>query len=315
MCTLEWRHRSISVLQRSCECEKWLALDVIGTFGLITGTFSIDEHPIYVYAVDGNYIEPQLVDAIPVTNGDRYSILVKMTKPGDYAIRMASTAAVQLIAASAILSHRQEEVAPLDRPSRPYIGDNGLSLTTEVVVFFSEKDMKAFPPSPIAQKADQTFKLHMRVAGQSYNWAPNSTVYPLAFDNKAPVLFHPDPTEMDNVTISTRNNTWVDLIFVTDSFPMPPHPIHKHGNKMWLLGTGNGPFKWDTVAEAAKEIPGNFNFVDPPQRDAFATLQATGRDQRGWLFDTMSRIRGVVPALPHSESFDRRDEHGYSGWR
>ena len=43
---------------------------------------------------------------------------------------------------------------------------------------------------------------------------------------------------------------------------------------MYLLGQGDGLFKWDSVAEAAKEIPSSFNFVDPPRRDGFTTPAA-----------------------------------------
>ncbi len=50
--------------------------------------------------------------------------------------------------------------------------------------------------------------------------------------------------------------------------PQPSHPIHKHGNKMWLIGSGQGTFRWSSVEEA------NFNLVDPPRRDGFATLDA-----------------------------------------
>lgn len=52
---------------------KWVALDLIGVMGLLTVNMAIDGLPMWVYAVDGSYIEPQLVNAITVTNGDRYS--------------------------------------------------------------------------------------------------------------------------------------------------------------------------------------------------------------------------------------------------
>ena len=263
----------ISVKRSSCDTEKWLALDLIGAYGLLMTAFSIDEHPMYVYAVDGAYIEPQLVDAIVVANGDRYSILVEMTTPGDYTIRTASLAAAQLLSGYATLSYRADGKAPLNRTSIPYLNDAGVNITDNVV-FFSQPAMKAYPPAPVAQSADLTFKMHLRVDGNSYNWALNSTIYPTALDNETPILFKPDPYEMNNVTITTLNNTWIDLIFVTDTFPMPPHPIHKHGNKMWLIGEGNGVFTWSTVAEAIQAIPESFNLVDPPLRDTLATPQA-----------------------------------------
>jgi FtsP/CotA-like multicopper oxidase with cupredoxin domain len=57
---------------------KWLALDIISAAGVATLAFSIDEHPMWVYAVDAHYIEPLKVDALTVANGDRYSIFVQL---------------------------------------------------------------------------------------------------------------------------------------------------------------------------------------------------------------------------------------------
>ncbi|KAL3961140.1 hypothetical protein ACCO45_006257 [Purpureocillium lilacinum] len=264
----------IKVSKASNAKETWVAFDLIGTFGLITGAFSIDEHPMYIYAVDGSYIEPQEVEAVVLTNGDRYSVMVKLDKPGDFTMRMASLTMPQMFTGFATLSYRDPKgPSPPSKPSVGYINDIGANTTADVR-FFSQAAMKAFPPAPIAQTADQTVKVAMRVAGQSYNWALNETIYPMGLDNDTPLLFDPQPERHNNVTITTRNGTWVDVIFQAVAFPMPPHPIHKHGNKMYLLGQGDGLFKWDSVAEAAKEIPSSFNFVDPPRRDGFTTPAA-----------------------------------------
>jgi FtsP/CotA-like multicopper oxidase with cupredoxin domain len=286
----------IHVTKMPGEGEKWIALDVIGTFGLLTVSFSIDGLPMHVYAVDGEYIEPQLVQAITVTNGDRFSVLVRLTdaQPGDYPIRIASVAAIQLIAGSATLSYHVEEGDVAQNTSTPtrYIQDNGLP-TSPSVTFFNQTAQRQFnPPEPFSPApADQTFVLHMKTAGNSYSWALNSTSIPASVtqeDHSTPsspdvILFSPQPNIHNNVTITTQNNTWVDLIFVTAVAPQPPHPIHKHGNKMWLLGAGTGEWTWSSVAEAAKELPeGTFNLVDPPRRDSFATLPALAPGQPTW---------------------------------
>lgn len=256
----------------------WVAIDVITTFGLMTGSFSIDEHPMFVYAVDGAYIEPQLVEAITVTNGDRYSVMVKLDKPGDYTVRFASTTTAQMLTGYGTLSYTTEggatTVSKNQTDSVPYINDVGVN-TTASVRFFDQAAMRSYPPDFVSPVADQTFKLAMRVAGASYNWALNSTIYPMQLDNETPLLFHPHPNEHNNVTISTRNGTWVDLIFMAVTFPMPPHPIHKHGNKMWLIGQGDGAFNYSSVAEAMVAMPDAFNLVNPPKRDGLATPVAT----------------------------------------
>lgn len=264
----------IEIKKSTCSHETWVAFDLIATFGLHTAVLSIDETPMYVYAVDGSYIEPQLVDAIPATNGDRYSVLLKLDKPGDYTIRVASLIDVQILAGAATLRFRDGDADPPSDVSLPYINEAGVN-TSASVRFFDQALMKSFPPDRISETADQTIKLAIRTAGRSYLWALNETSYPQQLEDARPLLFAPPNLDLhNNVTISTRNDTWVDIVFEDVVFPMPPHPIHKHGNKMWRIGAGDGRFNYSTVAEALQHIPEKFNLVDPPKRDSFATLPA-----------------------------------------
>jgi FtsP/CotA-like multicopper oxidase with cupredoxin domain len=252
----------------------WASFDLIGAFGVITAAFSIDGYSMYIYAVDGNYITPQPVEAVQLANGDRYSIMIKLDKPGDYTMRTASLTMPKMFTGLATISYRDKTTsAPLVTNATSFLNDVGRN-TSASVRFFDQSKMKAFPPRPIAQYANQTFKLAMRQVGTSYDWALNNTVYPMSLDDQAPLLFQPSPGRYNNVTITTLNNTWVDIIFQAVDYPMPPHPIHKHSNKMFLLGQGFGTFPWNTVAEAAQVNPSFFNFVDPPRRDGFVTPPA-----------------------------------------
>lgn len=254
---------------------EWIALDLIGAAAFMTAGVSIDEHDMWVYAVDGSYIEPQKVQAIHMTNGDRLSVLVKTHKAGDFKIRCNAVTAPQMLNGHAIL-----RVKGLDSPhsgeSKPFLNIDGFPISSKVVMFDEDK-ARPFPPEPIAQKADVMHKLNMKVAGASYLWALNNTrLDPSTVALNTPMLFQgPDASIRDNVTITTLNNTWVDLIFYTATNPLPPHPIHKHGNKMFKIGSGVGQFKWESVAEAIKEIPDQFNLVDPPRRDGFMSIFAT----------------------------------------
>ncbi|KIH94431.1 laccase TilA [Sporothrix brasiliensis 5110] len=271
---------------RSASSETWTAFDVIGAFGLLTGMFAIDGHALWLYAVDGSYIEPMRVDAIPVTNGARYSVLVPVAAAdGNYTIRFASTTGAQSITGFANMVVRAEDEntsvrvpARSEMPTAPVINDVGTN-TSSSVVFFKQADMLAFPPdddvrtSPAA--ANRTYTLGIRVAGASYSWALNHTAYPMQLDSDTPLLFQPAPAGRDNVTLTTRAGEWIDLVFQELSFPMPPHPIHKHGNKMWLIGTGDGIFPYSSVAEALQHIPQQFNMDTPPKRDTLLTPAAT----------------------------------------
>ncbi len=279
--------------------ETWAAFNVVGTFGFITAMFSIDEHPMWVYAVDGDYVTPQKVEGIVVANGDRYSVLVRLETAGDYRIRVAAVSAPQILSGEASSRTRRADSrsrAPLPPPStptsRPYIDDAGVNTTTDVT-FFSQDDARPFPAVAVSPTADATFILHMRIDGASYRWALNdSLLRPTDYDTATPILFAPRPADAaDNVTISTRNGTWVDLVFVAAVFPMPPHPLHKHGGKVFVLGAGTGNFTWDSVEQAARDVPESFNLVDPPRRDGFATPRPPWRRPPGWRCATTPRTR------------------------
>jgi FtsP/CotA-like multicopper oxidase with cupredoxin domain len=248
-------------------------LTIIGSLNFITAMVSIDEHDMFVYAMDGSYIKPQKVQALVLTNGDRYSILVKIKKTGKFNIRANAVSAPQVLIGHAVMDVQGREKC--NEESQPYISITGVPLSKNVTVF--NQDIAApFPPQPIAQKADILYKLNMKLDGASYLWALNSTrLMPAALDAKeTPVLFGKPEAIHDNTTISTRNGTWIDLILFASEPPMPPHPIHKHNNKMFQIGGGDGEFPWSSVEEAVKERPELFNLVNPPRRDTFASREA-----------------------------------------
>jgi FtsP/CotA-like multicopper oxidase with cupredoxin domain len=265
----------IAVTKTKAEKEKWVAIDVISSSGLLAFAFSIDSLPIWVYAVDGEFIVPQKVHALPVSNGDRYSILVKLEEAGDYPIRVASTQNTQLIAATATLKFRviDSAVAPKTSGFAPWIRDNGLPLNGTIV--YSVATQKQFEPKTPG-KASSTYKLKMRTGKASWQWALNNDGFAAETSDhgsKGVALFNA-PVAANDLTISTKKNEWIDFIFVTATKPTPPHPIHKHGNKMFLLGSGVGDFPYATVEEAIAAGL-KINTVDPPRRDAVVTPQAS----------------------------------------
>jgi FtsP/CotA-like multicopper oxidase with cupredoxin domain len=257
---------------------KWIALDVISTAGIDSFTFSIDEHPLWVYAVDGHYIEPLKVDALNIYNGDRYSVFVKLDKaPTNYGIRLASNALAQLIDTTAVLAYGLNSTGDDAYPvnSTPSTNRAGLGASPNVT-FFNQTQMVSSPPQfpQPPPEVDQTFILTLDTVAKSYIWALNDTIFDHAIDNTNPPLLYQQPNANNpggNITITTKNNTWVDLIFTVVSLGQPPHPIHKHSNKGFIIGQGEGAFNWTTVAEAAAAIPQNFNLVTPPLRDGFVT--------------------------------------------
>ncbi|KAF2203597.1 Cupredoxin [Delitschia confertaspora ATCC 74209] len=255
--------------------KKWLAFDVISAAGIEYFAFSIDQHPMWVYAVDGHYIEPMLVQALEVSNGERYSVFIKLDQPAaNYGIRVASIGLTQLIDTTAILAYEGGE----EDISNPYTDQAG-GKTSDDVTFFDTKAMLSYPPqfpSP-PPEVDQTFILQLGITGATYLWALNNTGFDANIDRESTPWLDQDPEHLsdDSLVIKTKNNTWVDIIFQTTSPNQPPHPIHKHANKWFLIGEGEGDFTWNSVQEAMEEIPDKFNLDNPPYRDGFQTLTSS----------------------------------------
>jgi FtsP/CotA-like multicopper oxidase with cupredoxin domain len=261
-----------------------MSFDIISAAGIDTFAFSIDEHPMWVYAVDGHYIEPLKVDVLTVANGDRYSVFVEVGKEGNYGIRVASVSLTQLIDTTAILSYEKDQnythymnTTSSDHiTSTPHILRNGRPASPNVTVF-DQGQMVSFPPEypTTAPEIAQTIFLTMGSVGNSYIWALNSTPFMHStLDDTSPPLLYDSPSHLNpggNVTITTQNNTWIDLVFLNPLLSQPPHPIHKHANPAFILGAGEGDWTWSTVAEAAEAVPENFNLVTPPYRDGFVT--------------------------------------------
>ncbi|KEY70202.1 hypothetical protein S7711_03421 [Stachybotrys chartarum IBT 7711] len=259
--------------------ERWVAIDLIAGMNFIRSAASIDEHDMWVYAMDGSYIEPQRVQAIRMASGERYSVLVKTDEPGDFRIRVNSVSVPQMLTGYALLSvdgpSKRQDGAGNDDESGAFIDIVGTP-AQEDVEFFDQTHAAPFPPQEIPQSADELYIVNMRGDGATYLWAlNNSRLMPADFEDEAPILMD-TPHIRDNVTLTTRNGTWIDLVFMAARFPLPPHPIHKHGNKMYYLGSGTGRFRWASLDDAMEEEPQNFNLRNPPQRDTFDTPQARG---------------------------------------
>lgn len=260
----------------------WISFNVLGSTNFATGAFSIDEHDMWVYAVDGGYIEPAKVQAIPLSNGERYSVLVKPTKAGDFKIRYNAMSAPQMIDGYAVLSVSGANPSSID-DSDPWVTISGGPLNSSVA-FYNDDTARPYPAEPIPQSADELHVLNMKLDGASYLWAMNSTrLDPEVIEPHTPPVLFQDPSTQpaSNTTLATRNGTWVDLVLFASVFPMPPHPIHKHGNKMFKIGSGTGDFTWASVDEAVKAVPAQFNLANPMRRDTITTVVA--RDKTSWV--------------------------------
>ncbi|KAL2824092.1 Cupredoxin [Aspergillus cavernicola] len=231
---------------------RYISRDVISMTGSATLVFSIDEHPMYVYAIDGRYVEPILVEAVIVPAGSRYSVLVELKQDGfagKYTIGAANIGLNQIINGTAVLSYTARE-------------------TKNALLFRISRKL----PS---QTVNQTFILNIDHDHASYRWKLGDSSFPVDYEGLQPALFNTSSIPFPH-RVSTYNNTWVDIIFNLTEGRQPPHPMHKQSNKYFVIGYGNQPFTYSSVAEAMEVVPENFNFEHPQLRDTFSTPVAAG---------------------------------------
>lgn len=262
----------------------WASLSFIAAGGISTLEVSIDSHPLYVYQVEGVYIQPQVVGSLLVHNGQRYSAMIKLDQEvGQYAIRVANDALNQVISGYAVLSYKGSTGPASDAVS--YIDYAGVNTSASVVPF---SDAAIIPWTPMAppQTADVThfFNISKLPAG-AWVWQLSGTgqAYNQSEELDKPLLFNKQQQRVNDASlfIQTKLGQVVDLIVQVAGPLAQPHPMHKHSNKAFILGSGLGTFPYPDVATAAQAIPDAFNFVNPPFRDGFTTVPAEGNSS--WL--------------------------------
>ena len=265
----------------------WFNLHIVSAMSIKTPVFSIDSHPMWIYAVDGIYIEPQLADTVFLYNGERFSAMIKLDQtPGTYTIRVANSGADQILSGYAKLSYQNytSKNGPQGYNSTvngtAFINYGGAN-TSASVIPLDETLLVPYPASKPAPTADATHILKLGRLDANYNWTlSGSELYDTKANYQTPLLFHPNSTSNPDaydpsLIIRTINDTWVDIILqvvLNDAAPaQPAHPVHKHSNKAYLIGAGTGTFNYSTVAEAIEAIPGSFNLETPSLRDSFNT--------------------------------------------
>ena len=256
---------------------KWVSLNFISGLSSKATVVSIDEHQMWIYAVDGQYIRPQLVDTFLMYNGERYSAMVKLDKtPGNYTMRFANNLPDQLISGYATMSYVNVRSGRSGQ-STPSIDYAGNPVNSSIVAL-DTTSLTPYNQPPPASQVDATYILSMGRYGANWQWTMNNrSTYNESLEEETPLLYsdYPSTAGPDALTIRTKNNTWIDIILQVTLGPenpaQPPHPIHKHSNKAYIIGSGNGIFSYSSVAEAMQYIPQNFNLQGAAYRDSFVT--------------------------------------------
>jgi FtsP/CotA-like multicopper oxidase with cupredoxin domain len=257
----------------------WAALSFINSGAQHPLLVTIDNHELYVFQIDGQYIVPTIVDQIAVGNGNRISVLVKLDqKAHRYAIRIAHQLVNQVVGGFAELVYDGATEFAVD--SRQIVDFTGKPLPgIGNFRMLDETHGVPCPPKRPARSPNRTYKLLLKKIGHpssSNEWSMSGeTGYKMSEEDKAPPLLFEPPSMESDLLLKTRKGEWVDLIVETEGPISRYHPMHKHGNRFFVLGFGTGRFPWDTVEEAEDALPpGSFNFDDPPFLDTVQTKRS-----------------------------------------
>ncbi|KAI9730630.1 MAG: hypothetical protein M1818_008112 [Claussenomyces sp. TS43310] len=256
----------------------WMALNFVNSGGVSTLHVSLDAHSMFIYMADGLYVTLQEVQVLEIAIGQRYSVLIKLNQmPGNYYLRYSTYPAgdmQQVLEGQSIISysgkitntsmsspHAMDEVYMLINGSAtsnakeleasklaPYTGNRPPIGSANVIKFFA---------------INQTGIVDWVVEGAPYSEA------------KVPILYgNLSDSWRSNTTYHIPLNSTVDIIMqiANDSMDVMGHPMHLHGHKFWVLGSGSGAFPYTSVNEAPASM---INLQDPAYRDT-ANLPAGG---------------------------------------
>lgn len=275
----------------------WAALTFINPGSLYPLQVSIDGHEPWVYSVDGHYVHPIQADRLLVNTGSRISVLIRLDQEtARYTIRVANDYLNQILGGFADLSYDGSESIP--HHVQPKVDFAGHPLSATVRSFIPENTIP-FPLVKPARHADRTVKIMLRKLGRpygAYEWTlTGNKGYNVSREHTDPPLLlqspHDAPT--NELIIQTNQGEWVDIVMVTEGPFAQAHPMHKHGNRVFVIGSGKGDFPWETVEEAISKIPkGTFNLIDPPYLDTFNTVEMKGEATGTW---TVIRYEADAP--------------------
>ncbi|KAI5302671.1 hypothetical protein KEM56_000470 [Ascosphaera pollenicola] len=248
----------------------WASLTIISASPATLPVFTIDNHSMWIYAVDGPYIYPTFVNGLQAPASKRYQVFVKLDQqPGDYTIRVPSLTGSQIISGYGVF--RYKGVEGHNRTAvegTPWVGYNGLNVTSP---FITNDDMtlRPYPHHKPAATAQRTFIFDAGFFHRDWQWTLSGKAA-INDTYDAPALFDPNPDQ--DLVFETEMDEWVDIIIRVPN-GQTAHPIHKHSNKFYAIGKGYFYFNYTSVAEAMEEHPEAFNLEDPPWADTIQTPQ------------------------------------------
>lgn len=241
----------------------WYYFNLLNAGGQFTKAFSIDGHQLWVVAIDGIFVNPQLAHQIILPVGSRVTIVVK-AKKGKFPIRFAAALTPQFIeGVGYLVNHMEDGSRNETQPTIFQDLDGRLTLENHISIW--PKDTVPFDQN-VKYKlgtlpADHTFRMHLNRTGMiTFSMFPDGELLPLTFEHDTPLLYNFSRQSYGKWALrdNIKSGDIVDII-INNSNAMG-HPIHLHGHLFYLLSHDNSnPFIHNSVEDAVQHGYTEFN--------------------------------------------------------
>jgi iron transport multicopper oxidase len=210
--------------------------------------FAIDGHNLTVIEVDGQYVQPLVVDSIQIYAAQRYSFILETNQPVDnYWVHADPDAGTN---ATAILRYAGSPDA--DPNNRTALNLAALDETNLHPLY---------PPSSrLLQEPDVTLNLILGKNLSNFNFLINDVQYispsiPVLLQILSGAMTAADLAPNGSVYTLPRNKT-IEIVFNPDHSPGGPHPFHLHGHSFAVIRSAGSS---------------DYNYVNPVMRDTVDT--------------------------------------------
>lgn len=232
---------------------------------------SLDGHKLTIIGNDLVPIVPYTTDALSVSMGQRYDVIVEANAPsGDYWLR------AQWVSACST-NYNPDGITGIVRYDASSTADPTSRSTVTTDQTCNDEPLESLVPHLALDVTDLTTtafeELNFATGGPWFQWTINGSSLEIDWDQ--PTLLRMTdgetsfPTDYNVVTVdkkkSNNEQEFVVLVIEDDTGFGVAHPVHLHGHDFWVLAQATGMYNGSS----------NFNLANPPRRDV-ATLPGNG---------------------------------------
>ncbi|CAG8624651.1 26814_t:CDS:2 [Gigaspora margarita] len=269
---------------------------IINTSSLVHFTISIDNHPLTIMEVDGDYVKPITLNTIPINIAQRYSVILDANQPIDnYKIRAHISVCTPnnnlTINYNAPLNYDVTGILKYEgaEDKLPTSKADSLNYTSEACRDVNPNSLKPYYENKVPKNVISTFKVLVTFGnlptGKQVALINNSSFVPnLNYPTNQQIVEGVDPYKLppsQNAHVyecnsGDCNDAALDIYIVNNS--TDSHPFHLHGHIFYILFNGENNTGIDPPNEA------DFNFKDPVTRDVVTVLPNSVNNPGVWFF-------------------------------